>query len=85
MEQQQQKNRSPKLFWIILICVLVAGFGYYLLSSSGKGTKISETLFIQQLEAEKVAKVLYNATVIIRAIHKTPRAINCFLVFLFPI
>ena len=65
MENQQQPKKSAgRIFWIILICVLVAGFAYYLLTTTGKGTKISETQFIQQLEGEKVAKVELNSKVI---------------------
>ena len=64
MENQQQKKGTGKIFWLIVVCVLVVGFAYYMLTTTGKGQKISETLFIQQLEAEKVSKVELNSKVI---------------------
>ena len=62
--QQQQKKGSAKIFWIILVCVLTVGFAYYMLTTTGKGKKISETVFTQQLEAEKVESVELNSKVI---------------------
>jgi len=61
---QQQKRGFGRILWTIFICILIAGIGYYLITSSGKGKKINETQFLVQLESEKVASVELNSKAI---------------------
>ena len=62
--ENKRKFSFGRIIIVAILCILAAGLVYYLISNSGKGDKISETQFIQKLEAEKVAKVELNSKTI---------------------